>query len=929
MTSFDHKKIEKKWNKAWKEQGTYKVDLKKAKKKWYNLMMFPYPSAEGLHVGNMYAFTGADIFGRYKAMQGYDVFEPIGLDGFGIHSENYAIKIGKHPKEQAKVSQKRFYEQLSRIGNRFSWEHRLETYDPEYYKWTQWLFIKMFENGLAYRKKSLVNWCPSCKTVLSDEQVEGGVCERCKTETEKKETFQWFFKITDYAQRLLDNIDKIDWPDKIKKAQRNWIGRSEGVEESWQVEGMKMKLKTFTTWPHTTWGATFMVIAPEHPVIEKLVKGTKYEKGAKEFIKKVIADKVKDPKNVDKVKEGYFLGKHVINPLSKRKMPLYIANFAIYDYGTGIVKCTPSHDERDFDFARKYKLPSVQVIDFNTETHSVVVKKSVNDDFISEVKKNNWYWMEYEDWGFGVVVKAEESKKYIETVQKHMKAGPWYAHTDGSEKVVIFKDKVFEIKTENKKAKEYAKKIKIPQEQIDWDKKDNYMFCYTGGGTGEGKMMNAGQFDGMDTEKARKAIGDYSVKHGHGKWTVDFKLRDWCISRQRYWGPPIPMIFCESCFNKGETFVKDKKMAGWWPEKIENLPVELPDVKDYKPTGDGKSPLGRASKDWLEVDCPKCGGKAKRETDVSDTFLDSSWYFLRYPMIGQGQTLSAPFDEEVTGKWQPVDAYIGGAEHAVLHLMYSRFVTMALKDWGMLGFEEPFPFLFGHGLIIKDGKKMSKSRGNIVNPDEYWDKYGVDALRMYLMFVGPYEQGGDFRDTGMIGMRRFLDRVWRMFSEKMGDKTTDKLKVKLEQVIKKVGGDLSGFHYNTAIAAMMELVNVWREDKQKMSKGDGKRLVKILAPLAPYVSEELWQSLGGKESVHNQKWPEFDEKMVQRDKVTVVVQVNGKLRGQMEVSREESENKTKMIKMAKELKGVKKFSSGKKVIKEVFVAGKLVNLVLK
>lgn len=820
LMSFDHGQIEEKWRKTWREKGTYEVDLKKAKKPFYNLMMFPYPSAEGLHVGNMYAFTGADIYGRYKAMQGYDVFEPIGLDGFGIHSENYAIKIGKHPKEQAKISQKRFYEQLSRIGNRFSWDNRLETYNPEYYKWTQWIFIKMFENGLAYRKKSLVNWCPSCKTVLSDEQVEAGLCERCKTETIKKETYQWFFKITDYAERLKDNLDKMDWPEQIKMAQRNWIGRKEGIDISYRIKGLHAGYEPagvtcFTTRPETNFGATFVVLGPEHELVSKMIAGeikVKDKKAVEEYVKTALKKKEIDRIAEGRKKTGVETGLVAINELTKREMPIYITDFVLGYVGTGAVVGVPGHDKRDFEFALKFGLEVIRV-----------------------------------------VVASDGDKSKI---------------------------------------------TKVGQVQED-----------------EGVMINSQFLDGLDIHQATEKIMDYMEEKKMGKRVVSFRLRDWCISRQRYWGPPIPMIECPKC--------------GYVPEKFENLPVELPEVKDFKPTGDGKSPLEKADKSWLEVECPKCGEMAHRETDVSDTFLDSAWYFLRYPSVDDKTQV---FDKEVIGKWLPVNAYIGGAEHAVLHLMYSRFAWMALSDWGLidksLG-DEPFPFLFGHGLIIKDGKKMSKSRGNIVNPDEYIDKYGIDALRMYLMFVGPYEQGGDFRDTGMMGMKKFLDRVWRLFEEKLGEKTTLKLKLKLERTVKKVGQDMGTFSYNTAIAALMELVNVWKEPKEKLSKADGQRLVKLIAPLAPYVSEEWWIKTGGKESVHNQAWPEFDLKTAKNQKMTVIVQVNGKLRGRLEVERGESEDKEMMIKRARDLDTVKRFTEAKKVVKEIFVKGKLVNLVVK
>lgn len=792
----DYQKIELKWRKKWQQAGTYRVDLSKPKKKWYNLMMFPYPSAGGLHVGNMYAFTGADVFGRFKAMQGYNVFEPIGLDGFGIHSENYAIKIGKHPAEQAKISEKHFYDQLDRIGNRFSREQHLETYDPEYYKWTQWLFVKMFEKGLAYRKKSLVNWCPSCKTVLSDEQVEAGKCERCKSETEKKETYQWFFKITDYAQRLLDNIDKIDWPEKIKIAQRNWIGRSEGVEITYKIktEGTVPSIITvFTTRPDTIYGVTFIVLAPEHELVANLTLGQE----AMNYVSKALLKTEQQRKLEEKKKTGVDTGYSVIHPLTGKLIPVWIADFVLKDYGTGAVMGVPAHDKRDMAFAKEKNLP---VID-------------------------------------------------------------------------ILKDK-----------EEIIKELE---------------------------------------------------KRGLVKKTINFHMRDWCISRQRYWGPPIPMIFCEKC-------------KQWYPEKEENLPVLLPEMshKDVIPTGDGKSPLEKAGEEWLYTKCPKCASGARRETDVSDTFLDSAWYFLRYPSINhtpgtnkvrpsrsQRTDLLIPFDKEITNNWLPVDVYIGGAEHAVLHLLYSRFVWMALQDWGILDKKlgiEPFPFLFGHGLIIKDGAKMSKSKGNVVNPDEYIDKYGADALRMYLMFIGPYDQGGDFKDTGIAGMKRFLERVSRLCSTsevRRRRNLTSEVNGLRHKTVKRVSEAMVNFKFNVGIAALMEYVNDLEKNGADIE--DKKALVLMLAPLAPYLTEEWWGELGGKFSVHEQDWPKFDAKLAKGETVTVVVQVNSKLRARLELDLDQAENKVEVIKLAKENERVMEFLSGKRVVKEIFIPGKLVNLVVK
>jgi leucyl-tRNA synthetase len=802
----DHKQLETKWRKIWQDKGVYKTDLAHPKKKFYNLMMFPYPSAEGLHVGNMYAFTGADVYGRFQAMQGYDVFEPIGLDGFGIHSENYAIKINAHPMDQAKVSEKRFYGQLERIGNRFSWDQHLETYDPEYYRWTQWLFVQMFNHGLAYRKKASVNWCPSCKTVLADEQVIEGKCERCGTVVEKRATEQWFFKITDYADRLLDNIKKIDWPKKIKVAQEQWIGRSKGLSIDFKAEGVAKPITIWTKFWETVFGTTYLVLAPEHWSVEELPIPAKYKKAVDDYVKQAKNKSDQERLAGAGDKTGVFTGVMAINPVNGEKVPVWIADYVLKDVGTGAVMGVPAHDERDFAFAKKFELGIVQV--------------------------------------------------------------------------VSYADKKIDAKVKN--------------QEMSYE--------------GDGKLVNSGEFEGMDAWIDGKVkMAEWMITKKFARWETNYHLRDWLISRQRYWGPPIPMINCPKC--------------GWVAEKEENLPVKLPYLKNFKPTDDGKPPLERAEKDWLEATCPQCGGKAKRETEVSDTFLDSAWYFLRYPSVDDNKD---PFDPEVTKKWLPVDAYIGGAEHAVLHLLYSRFVWMALQDWGFIPKElgdEPFPFLFGHGLIIKDGAKMSKSKGNIVNPDEYLDKYGADALRMYLMFIGPYDQGGDFRDTGMRGMSRFLGRVENLKSAKAGSESK-KLR---HQTVMRVTKAMKRLRYNVVLAALMEYVNGL--EKYGADKDSLQALVLMLAPFAPFMSEELWQNLGGKVSVHQQLWPKFEEKLTAADTVTIVIQVNGKLRSSLNVSQADSQDKAKMIKLAKANEKVKKFLTTQ-VVKEIFVPGKLVNLVL-
>jgi leucyl-tRNA synthetase len=742
-TKYDHQEAENKWQEKWEKEKTYVPDLTHSKKPFYNLMMYPYPSAEGLHVGNMYAFTGADVYGRFQRMKGNDVFEPIGLDGFGIHSENYAIKVGRHPKEHAKISEKHYYEQLHMIGDGFDWTRTLETYDPKYYRWTQWLFIQMFKAGLAYKDKAVVNWCPSDKTVLSDEQVIDGKCERCGSEVTKREMSSWFFKITKYADRLLANIEKIDWPEKIKTAQRNWIGKSEGMIINFKTEDGG-DLPVFTTRPDTLNAVTFIATSDE---------------------------KTYDQESTEK--NGEFAGKYAVNPLNDQKVPIWKTNYVAPRYGTGVVMGVPAHDERDMEFAKKY--------------HIDIVQKDPDQGLWEVIEKRKW-----------------------------------------------------------------------------------------------------------------------------GKSYTNYHLRDWGISRQRYWGAPIPMINCEEC--------------GWQPVPEEDLPVILPDIKNFKPEGNGVSPLDNAPDAWKKVKCPKCGKMAERELDVCDTFLDSSWYFLRYPSLGSKTEDKLPFDPEITKKWFPVNAYIGGAEHAVLHLMYARFVTMVLKDLGYLDFEEPFPFLFGHGLIIKDGAKMSKSKGNIVNPDEYITKFGADALRTYLMFLGPFDQGGDFRDTGIEGMSRFFGRVWRLASGDLKPQTPE-VRTKLHQTIKKVSEDIQYFKFNTAIASIMELVNTLTE--QGADKDALKTLALLLAPFAPHMTEELWVTyLDMPFSIHKASWPSYEAKHIIQTEATIIVQVNGKTKGILKLESGISNSEKDVTELARKDEKVARNLEGKKIKKTIFVSGKLLNFVV-
>lgn len=746
MDKYDSGKIEKKWQERWEKEDIYKTDLNSKKEPFYNLWMFPYPSAEGLHAGHAYASTGSDIYGRYMRMRGEEVFQPIGYDSFGIHSENFAIKIGEQPQTMLARTTKNYERQLRGLGHGYDWSRTVTTSDVDYYRWTQWLFVQMYKSGLAYRKKAEVNWCPSCKTVLSDEQVIDGNCERCGTSVEKKELMQWFFRITRYADRLLANLDKIDWPEKIKAAQRNWIGKS---------EGMRLKfdgIEVFTTRPDTVHGATFIAVA-----------GKKSRDGEYE-------------------KSGKFTGKYVVNPATGKKIPVWEVNYVEESYGTGVIMGVPAYDARDREFATKYGIDIV------------------------EMEPDDSWW-----------------------------------------------------------------------------------------------------------EKAEK--------EGWGRRETHYHLRDWLISRQRYWGPPIPMVYCETCAKRGDCwFAKNKgecpadwESPGWYPE--ENLPVELPYITDYQPQGTGRGPLAK-HKDFYETKCPGCGALAHRETDVSDTFLDSAWYFLRYPSASSGQV---PWDPEVTRKWLPVNLYFGGAEHAVLHLMYARFVTMVLYDLKLVGFEEPFPWFFAHGLMIKDGAKMSKSRGNVVNPDQYIEKFGTDAFRLYLMFIGPMDGSPDFRDTGMEGMVRWVNRAVKL-EVGVGDKEMDR---ELNRLTKGTTEDIEKFRYNTAIAKIMTFVNL--AERKGMTKKQAGVFWRLMAPFAPHLAEEMWERMGGEFSVHQQVWPEYDPKLILEEKATIVVQVNGKVRERFEIEKERGQGEVE--KTALESDKVKKYIEGKKY-RTVFVPGKLINFVV-
>jgi leucyl-tRNA synthetase len=755
-------------------------------------------------VGNLFAFTGSDISARFHRLMGHDVFQPLGFDAFGIHSENYALKIGAHPMELTPKNVANFTRQLGRAGFMVDWNQKVDTSRPDYYKWTQWVFLQLHKQGLAYKKAAAVNWCPSCKTVLANEQVQDGQCERCATTVEQRFLEQWFFKISEYAPRLLANLEWLDWSAITKQAQRNWIGKSEGAQLTFSLAGHDERVTVFTTRADTIYGATYLVLAPEHPLVATLT--TDAQRAA--VTQYVEATKKQDlvSRKSTKDKTGVFTGAYAVNPATKQQIPVWIADYVLMEYGTGAIMAVPGHDERDYEFAQVFKLPIVRVV-----------------------------------------------------------AGP-DDHADTPLGDVAFTD------------------------------------------DDGGRLVNSGAFDGLPVHEAKRTVTEWLAEQQSAKAVVNYRLHDWCISRQRYWGPPIPIIYCDDC--------------GAVPVPEQDLPVELPNIPDFKPDDSGISPLAR-HEEWYRVPCPTCGKTARRETDVSDTFLDSAWYFLRYPSATRSDV---PFDAATTKTWLPVNSYIGGNEHAVLHLLYSRFITMVMKDGGFIDFEEPFTRFRAHGMIIREGAKMSKSKGNVINPDVYMEEWGADAFRMYLMFLGPYEEGGDFRDQGISGVRRFLDRLWASVRDASAEGTPDAdVLRKLHRTIKKVGEDTANLGYNTAIAAMMEYMNAVRRGERTPHRDEVLPLVQLAAPFAPHLAEECWEVLGHPTSVFDGGWPAFDPALLVDDEVDLVVQVNGKVRGKLRVPAAIAQAEALALATADE--AVAKFVTGPPQ-KVIFVPRRLLNIVV-
>ncbi len=795
MDKYQAQKIEKKWQDKWEDQGVYRTLSHSEKPKKYILDMFPYPSGEGLHVGHFKLYVSSDVISRYYRMSGFNVLHPMGWDAFGLPAENFAIKTGIHPRITTEKNVSNIKKQMQITGLSYDWSREINTTDPNYYKWTQWIFLQLYKRGLAYEAEAPINWCPKDKTGLANEEVVNGKCDRCGTQVERKVIRQWILKITEYAERLLTDLDGLQWPDSIKEMQINWIGKSEGVIVQFAAENQDFKLETFTTRVDTLFGVTGVMVAPEHPMLKKLTTPNQEQK-VKEYIKQVQGKSDLERTELNKTKTGVFTGSYVINPVNNQKIPVWVADYVLGFYGTGAVMLVPAHDERDYAFAKAY-------------------------DF--EIKE---------------VIKGE-----------------------GKE---------------------------LPY-------------------TGRGVLINSDTFDGIESEQAKKDISDYLISNQSGTLQTNYKLRDWVFSRQRYWGEPIPLVHCEKC--------------GLVPVPEDQLPVVLPEVEQYEPTGTGESPLAVID-DWVNTACPQCGGSAKRETNTMPQWAGSCWYYLRFCDTENNSQL---IDKDIERYLMPVDWYLGGAEHAVLHLLYARFWHKVLYDIEVVQTKEPFLKLSSIGLVLgPDGGKMSKSKGNVISPESVIDEYGADTLRMYECFMGPFENTIPWEPSSINGIYKFITRVWEIIQKAAVSENSRDIDVALHRLIKKVSADIEDLKMNTPIAAMMEFVNLVYHTP--LTKNQKKTFLKLLAPFAPHVTEELWQKIGEDFSIHTSEWPAVDESLLVSDETVIVVQVNGKVRDQIKVSKEMGE--TEVIKLAQDSEKVKKFTDGQTIKKTIYIPGKILNIVI-
>ena len=804
MSKYNHKEVEKKWKKNWEQSGIYKTKEESGKPKYYVLDMFPYPSGAGLHVGHPKGYIATDIVGRMKMMQGFNVLHPMGWDAFGLPAENYALKNKVHPSEGTAKNIATFKSQLGLLGFTYDWDREVNTTDPKYYKWTQWIFLQMFKKGLAFESFAPINWCPDCKTGLANEDLEGGLCERCGSEIERRPMRQWVLRITDYAEKLLDGLDKLPlWPDHIKKMQSDWIGKSEGALVDFKIKDSNETLKIFTTRPDTLFGATYMVVAPEHPLVAKNLEKISNKAEVQAYLDQAKSKSDLERTELQKEKTGVELkGLKGVNPVNGVELPIFVADYVLYGYGTGAIMAVPAHDERDWEFAKKYNLPIVPVL--------------ATDDDVNE--------------------------------------------------------KPF---------------------------------------TSEGVAANSDFLNGLPTAQAKSKMIAYLEEKNIGEKKVQYKLRDWVFSRQRYWGEPIPLVHCE----------KD----GWVAVPENQLPLELPKVKNYEPSGTGESPLATIS-DWVNTTCPTCGGPATRETNTMPQWAGSCWYYLAYTMPKDADG-NYEWNKEKLNYWNPIDLYVGGAEHATRHLIYARFWHKFLFDIGAVANEEPFTRLQNVGLILaEDGRKMSKRWNNVINPNEVVEEYGADAMRLYEMFMGPFDQPCAWSTKGVVGVRRFLERVWAL-SEKISEAAVSdkKLVAQVHQTIQKVSKDIEGLCFNTAISSMMELTNEFNKF-ETINKSDYLLLIKLLSPFAPHMCEDLWSQLGNSESIFESGWPQYNAELAKDDEITLAIQINGKLRDTLIVGADITEEQAKA--MAIKSEKVQKWLEGKEPKKLIYVKGKLISIVM-
>ncbi len=944
MRSYNHQEIEKKWQAEWESAGLYRVSEDSSKPKCYVLDMFPYPSGEGLHVGHPKGFIATDVYSRMKTMQGYNVLHPMGFDAFGLPAENYAIKMKVNPMVMTAKNVARYKEQLSSFGFNYDWEREVDTTDPAFYKWTQWIFLKMFEKGLAYESYEPINWCPACQTGLANEDLEDGKCERCGTVIEKKPMRQWVLKITDYADRMLADLDALDWPTSIKESQKNWIGRSEGAEIDFKIKGSDKVITVFTTRPDTLFGATYVVLAPEHALVDELSKNILNSDEVLTYKEKVKEKTEIERTAVGKEKTGVRLnGVFAINPANGEELPVYVADYVLGHYGTGAVMAVPAHDERDYEFAKKYSLPTRHVVVprmIDAGNPPVAGKSVVSRRTILGIVFNpatgkylalRWKKQPWTTFITGGVDEGEDlieaAKREIleETGYKNLRlirvlGGPvqaeFFAAHKNENRIALGTSILFELQNEEKepvseKELEQHEAVWLDLETIVAEKMRHAEITLIinrmkGGGetyVDNGVLIDSGDFSGRDNEDAKKKITDF-VK---GRWVTKYRLKDWVFSRQRYWGEPIPLIHCEKC--------------GIVPVPEKDLPVLLPQVESYAPTGTGESPLVDIA-EWVNTVCPNCGGAGKRETNTMPQWAGSSWYYLRYI---DPKNNTALVDKDKEKYWSPVDMYVGGAEHATRHLIYARFYHKFLYDIGVVNYEEPFKRLQNVGLVMaEDGRKMSKRWGNVVNPDDIVDTYGADTLRLYEMFMGPFGQAVAWNTESIVGPRRFLERVWRL-REKIGNTDTNTLDAIIHKTIKKVGEDIESFSFNTAISSLMILVNEM-EKQTTLSRGNYGTLLILLAPFAPHITEELWHECGNINSIHLASWPTFDTTKCTESEVTIVIQINGKVRDTVLVAADVHEDALKEMVLARPT--VLKWTDGKSLKKIVVVKGRVINIVL-